>query len=77
MVNQGADPNQLPAPIQIPASEVHTICNYEGISVQIKHIEPFSGVMFVKNKYDTCRVEVGRDKAIGGGGGRKLIGGEK
>ncbi|KAL3125932.1 hypothetical protein niasHT_009461 [Heterodera trifolii] len=58
VANNGPDPNQLPSPIQIPGSEVHTICNYEGISVQIKHSEPFSGVMFVKNKYDTCRVEV-------------------
>ncbi|KAI3420261.1 hypothetical protein GPALN_003577 [Globodera pallida] len=58
VANQGPDPNQLPSPIQIAASEVHTICNYEGISVQVKHSEPFSGVMFVKNKYDTCRVEV-------------------
>jgi hypothetical protein len=89
--NEGSDPSALPLPVQIPSSEVHTICNYEGISVQvrqkliriallqfykmenfnnsiinliifphlqIKHSEPFSGIVFVKNKYDTCRVEV-------------------
>uniref|UniRef100_A0A915CUF9 Apple domain-containing protein n=1 Tax=Ditylenchus dipsaci TaxID=166011 RepID=A0A915CUF9_9BILA len=49
----------IAAPLLIPASAVHTICNYEGIKVQIKNEEPFSGVVFVKNKYDTCRVEVG------------------
>lgn len=56
--NEGPDPHSLPTPVLIPANEVHTICNYEGISVQIKHTQPFSGVVFVKNKYDTCRVEV-------------------
>ncbi|VDK39188.1 unnamed protein product [Gongylonema pulchrum] len=48
---------KLPGPmVQIAADAVHTICNYEGI--KIRNNEPFSGVMFVKNKYDTCRVEV-------------------
>ncbi|KAH7723892.1 PAN domain-containing protein [Aphelenchoides avenae] len=45
-------------PVLIPADAVHTICNYEGIKVQIKNQQPFSGIVFVKNKYDTCRVEV-------------------
>ncbi|KAI1711166.1 PAN domain-containing protein [Ditylenchus destructor] len=49
------------APVLIPPSAVHTICNYEGIKVQIKNSEPFTGVVFVKNKYDTCRVEVGSE----------------
>nr|CAD2172337.1 unnamed protein product [Meloidogyne enterolobii] len=55
----------IPSPVLIPAQEVHTICNYEGISVQIKHSSPFSGVVFVRNKYDTCRVEVeGKDSVV-------------
>ena len=36
--NEGHDPNAMPAPVLIPASEVHTICNYEGISVQASAI---------------------------------------
>uniref|UniRef100_A0A1I8BYM1 PAN domain protein n=1 Tax=Meloidogyne hapla TaxID=6305 RepID=A0A1I8BYM1_MELHA len=55
----------IPSPVLIPAQEVHTICNYEGISVQIKHSSQFSGVVFVRNKYDTCRVEVeGKDSVV-------------
>ncbi|KIH48843.1 hypothetical protein ANCDUO_21084 [Ancylostoma duodenale] len=45
-------------PVSIPADAIHTICNYEGIKVQVSNGAPFSGVIFVKNKYDTCRVEV-------------------
>ncbi|VDO67327.1 unnamed protein product [Heligmosomoides polygyrus] len=45
-------------PVSIPADAIHTICNYEGIKVQINNGGPFSGVIFVKNKYDSCRVEV-------------------
>uniref|UniRef100_A0A9J2P8T1 ZP domain-containing protein n=1 Tax=Ascaris lumbricoides TaxID=6252 RepID=A0A9J2P8T1_ASCLU len=45
-------------PVVISSEAVRTICNYEGIKVQVKNNEAFSGVMFVKNKYDTCRVEV-------------------
>jgi len=45
-------------PVLIPSSAIQTVCNYEGIKVQIKNNEPFTGVMFVKNRYDTCRVEV-------------------
>jgi hypothetical protein len=37
---------------------VHTICNYEGIKVQVSNGLPFTGVVFAKNKYDSCRVEV-------------------
>ncbi|KAM3721511.1 Uncharacterized protein ACO02O_09298 [Dirofilaria immitis] len=44
--------------VQIAPDAVRTICNYEGIKVQVKNAEAFSGVMFVKNKYETCRVEV-------------------
>ncbi|CAD5208767.1 unnamed protein product [Bursaphelenchus xylophilus] len=46
-------------PVLVGPEAVHTICNYEGIKVQIKNDKPFSGVVFVKNKYDTCRVEIG------------------
>lgn len=28
------------------------------MQVQIKNDVPFSGVVFVKNKYDSCRIEV-------------------
>ncbi|TKR93560.1 hypothetical protein L596_007987 [Steinernema carpocapsae] len=52
--NQGPQP----MPVLVGASAVQTICNYEGIKVQVKNQEAFTGVMFVKNKYDTCRVEV-------------------
>uniref|UniRef100_A0A7E4VYW4 ZP domain-containing protein n=1 Tax=Panagrellus redivivus TaxID=6233 RepID=A0A7E4VYW4_PANRE len=45
-------------PVLIPTEAVQTICNYEGIKVQIKNNEPFTGVIFVKNRYDTCRVEI-------------------
>ncbi|KAI6210434.1 hypothetical protein M3Y96_00327600 [Aphelenchoides besseyi] len=51
-------------PVSIPADAVHTICNYEGMKVQIKNQQPFSGVVFVKNKFDSCRVEIsGSDSA--------------
>ncbi|VDK45945.1 unnamed protein product [Anisakis simplex] len=54
-----SDSEQAPAvPVLIKADAVQTICNYEGIKVQVKNNEAFSGVMFVKNRYDTCRVEV-------------------
>ncbi|KAK6050514.1 hypothetical protein COOONC_11982, partial [Cooperia oncophora] len=45
-------------PVSIPPGAIHTICNYEGIKVQVNNGASFSGVIFVKNKYDTCRVEV-------------------
>ncbi|KAK6730984.1 hypothetical protein RB195_007449 [Necator americanus] len=45
-------------PVSIPAEAIQTICNYEGIKVQVNNGASFSGVIFVKNKYDTCRVEV-------------------
>ncbi|KAI6242498.1 hypothetical protein M3Y99_00216100 [Aphelenchoides fujianensis] len=45
-------------PVLIAPEAIKTICNYEGMKVQVKNNQPFSGVMFVKNKYDTCRVEV-------------------
>uniref|UniRef100_A0A0K0EZ99 No mechanoreceptor potential A (inferred by orthology to a D. melanogaster protein) n=1 Tax=Strongyloides venezuelensis TaxID=75913 RepID=A0A0K0EZ99_STRVS len=48
----------LPTPILIPADQVQTICDYEGIKVQIKSPQSFTGVIFVKNHYETCRVEV-------------------
>ncbi|VDN03622.1 unnamed protein product [Thelazia callipaeda] len=44
--------------VQINPDAVQTICNYEGIKVQVKNNEAFSGAMFAKNKYETCRVEV-------------------
>jgi hypothetical protein len=47
-----------PEPILISNEAIQTVCNYEGIKVQIKNNEPFTGVIFVKNRYDTCRVEV-------------------
>ncbi|VDM45224.1 unnamed protein product [Toxocara canis] len=54
-----SETGQLTAvPVMINAEAVQTICNYEGIKVQVKNHGAFSGVMFVKNKYDTCRVEV-------------------
>ncbi|GMT28150.1 hypothetical protein PFISCL1PPCAC_19447 [Pristionchus fissidentatus] len=55
-----APPPRVPVgpPVQIPKEAIQTICNYEGIKVQVKNDELFSGVIFVKNKYDTCRVEV-------------------
>lgn len=37
---------------------VHTICGFDGMQVQVNNGEPFTGAVFVKNKYDTCRVEV-------------------
>uniref|UniRef100_A0A158Q7Z5 PAN domain protein n=1 Tax=Elaeophora elaphi TaxID=1147741 RepID=A0A158Q7Z5_9BILA len=50
---------RVPGPVvQISPDAVQTICNYEGIKVQVRNREAFSGVMFVKNKYETCRVEV-------------------
>ncbi|VDK88808.1 unnamed protein product [Litomosoides sigmodontis] len=50
---------KIPGPVvQIASDAVQTICNYEGIKVQVRNTEAFSGVMFVKNKYETCRVEV-------------------
>uniref|UniRef100_A0A1I8A5G4 ZP domain-containing protein n=1 Tax=Steinernema glaseri TaxID=37863 RepID=A0A1I8A5G4_9BILA len=52
--NQGA----ATVPVLIEKEAVQTICNYEGIKVQVKNPEAFTGVMFVKNKYDSCRVEV-------------------
>ncbi|CAJ0574391.1 unnamed protein product, partial [Mesorhabditis spiculigera] len=55
---ESRDALPLGPPVEIPRDAVHTICNYEGIKVQIKHTDKFSGVIFVKNKYDTCRVEV-------------------
>ncbi|CAI4221215.1 unnamed protein product [Auanema sp. JU1783] len=48
----------LGPPVSIPADAIQTLCNYEGIKVQVNNGEHFSGVIFVKNKYDTCRVEV-------------------
>uniref|UniRef100_A0A0N4ZNC4 Apple domain-containing protein n=1 Tax=Parastrongyloides trichosuri TaxID=131310 RepID=A0A0N4ZNC4_PARTI len=48
----------LPVPILIPADQVQTICDYEGIKVQIKSPQSFTGVIFVKNHYESCRVEV-------------------
>ncbi|KAK0425130.1 hypothetical protein QR680_009048 [Steinernema hermaphroditum] len=54
VVDQGAPA----APVLVEKSAVQTICNYEGIKVQVKNPEAFTGVMFVKNKYDSCRVEV-------------------
>ncbi|PAV81635.1 hypothetical protein WR25_17484 isoform H [Diploscapter pachys] len=45
-------------PVAVPPEAITTICNYEGIKVQVNNEEQFSGVMFVKNKFDTCRVEV-------------------
>uniref|UniRef100_A0AC34QZT2 Uncharacterized protein n=1 Tax=Panagrolaimus sp. JU765 TaxID=591449 RepID=A0AC34QZT2_9BILA len=45
-------------PVMIAADAVQTVCNYEGIKVQVKNGVPFTGVIFVKNRYDTCRVEV-------------------
>ena len=48
----------LGPPVSVPADAIKTICNYEGIKVQVENAESFSGVMFVKNKFDTCRVEV-------------------
>uniref|UniRef100_A0AAF5Q1K6 PAN domain-containing protein n=1 Tax=Wuchereria bancrofti TaxID=6293 RepID=A0AAF5Q1K6_WUCBA len=50
---------RLPGPVvQIASDAVQTICNYEGIKVQVRNTEAFSGVIFVKNRYETCRVEV-------------------
>ncbi|EFO25782.2 PAN domain-containing protein [Loa loa] len=46
------------AVVQIAPDAVQTICNYEGIKVQVRNTEAFSGVIFVKNRYETCRVEV-------------------
>ena len=45
-------------PVNVPSDAIKTICNYEGIKVQVDNAEAFSGVVFVKNKFDTCRVEV-------------------
>uniref|UniRef100_A0A7I4XSG9 PAN-1 domain containing protein n=1 Tax=Haemonchus contortus TaxID=6289 RepID=A0A7I4XSG9_HAECO len=45
-------------PVSIPPDAIRTICNYEGIKVQVNNGASFSAVLFVKNKYDTCRVEV-------------------
>uniref|UniRef100_A0AAF5DBQ1 Guanylate cyclase domain-containing protein n=2 Tax=Strongyloides stercoralis TaxID=6248 RepID=A0AAF5DBQ1_STRER len=53
----------LPVPILIPADQVQTICDYEGIKVQIKSPQSFTGVIFVKNHYETCRVEVSNSDA--------------
>ena len=50
-------------PVEVKAEAIQTICNYEGIKVQINNGEPFSGVIFVKNKFDTCRVEVANSNA--------------
>ncbi|KFD57899.1 hypothetical protein M514_01132 [Trichuris suis] len=40
------------------AGEVQTICNFDGMKVKVTKEEPFTGAVFVKMKYDTCRVEV-------------------
>ncbi|UMM11457.1 hypothetical protein L5515_000736 [Caenorhabditis briggsae] len=53
----------LGPPVEVKAEAIQTICNYEGIKVQINNGEPFSGVIFVKNKFDTCRVEVANSNA--------------
>ncbi|VDM57639.1 unnamed protein product [Angiostrongylus costaricensis] len=53
----------LGPPVSIPADAIQTICNYEGIRVQVNHDSSFNGVIFVKNKYDTCRVEVANSKS--------------
>ncbi|CAI4231348.1 unnamed protein product [Auanema sp. JU1783] len=45
-------------PVSVPAQAIQTLCNYDGIKVQINHKEQFSGVVFVKNRYDTCRKEI-------------------
>ncbi|OZC08932.1 hypothetical protein X798_04019 [Onchocerca flexuosa] len=49
--------------VQIAPDAVQTICNYEGIKVQVRNTEAFSGVIFVKNKYETCRVEVANSES--------------
>uniref|UniRef100_A0A0K0CUG2 PAN domain protein n=1 Tax=Angiostrongylus cantonensis TaxID=6313 RepID=A0A0K0CUG2_ANGCA len=53
----------LGPPVSIPADAIQTVCNYEGIRVQVNHDSPFNGVFFAKNKYDTCRVEVANSKS--------------
>ncbi|CAB3407396.1 unnamed protein product [Caenorhabditis bovis] len=53
----------LGPPVEVKCEAIQTICNYEGIKVQINNGEPFSGVIFVKNKFDTCRVEVANSNA--------------
>ncbi|KJH51707.1 PAN domain protein [Dictyocaulus viviparus] len=53
----------LGPPVSIPKEAVQTICNYEGIKVQVNHDSSFNGVIFVKNKYDSCRVEVANSKS--------------
>uniref|UniRef100_A0A5S6QAT7 ZP domain-containing protein n=1 Tax=Trichuris muris TaxID=70415 RepID=A0A5S6QAT7_TRIMR len=40
------------------AGEVQTVCNFDGMKVKVTKEEPFTGAVFVKMKYDTCRVEV-------------------
>ncbi|CDW56151.1 PAN 1 and Zona pellucida domain containing protei n [Trichuris trichiura] len=40
------------------AGEMQTICNFDGMKVKVTKEEPFTGAVFVKMKYDTCRVEV-------------------
>ncbi|KRY84569.1 Uncharacterized protein T4D_6680 [Trichinella pseudospiralis] len=40
------------------AGEIQTICNFDGMKVKVTKESPFTGAVFVKMKYDTCRVEV-------------------
>lgn len=53
------------------------------IRLQVRNNEAFSGVMFVKNKYDTCRVEVTESESatlligLPSNFGAKLVNGEE
>uniref|UniRef100_A0AC35U0W2 Major sperm protein n=1 Tax=Rhabditophanes sp. KR3021 TaxID=114890 RepID=A0AC35U0W2_9BILA len=60
----GTKSGPAPTPILISADRVQTVCDYDGIKVQIKSPQSFTGVIFVKNHYESCRVEVtGADSA--------------
>lgn len=43
---------------QTPTMEVHPICEYSDMRVQLKSEKPFTGFIFAKNRFGSCRIDV-------------------
>uniref|UniRef100_A0A914XJN3 PAN domain-containing protein n=1 Tax=Plectus sambesii TaxID=2011161 RepID=A0A914XJN3_9BILA len=57
------NPFSVGAGVPVPGGVgVFTVCGLDGMQLQVNNGAPFTGAVFVKNKYDTCRVEV-KDQA--------------